>query len=92
MPGRRPGIAEERAAGGHGRALAQREALTRQGWESEDDARLAYLPWVRWMLDSGRYPMLSRYVVEGSNEDDADWQFEFGLKCLLDGISARLGI
>jgi AcrR family transcriptional regulator len=72
--------------------LAQREALTRQGWESEDDARLAYLPWVRWMLDSGRYPMLSRYVVEGSNEDNADWQFEFGLKCLLDGISARLGI
>jgi AcrR family transcriptional regulator len=72
--------------------VAQREVLERQGWESEDDVRLAYRPWVRWMLESGRYPVLSRYIVEGSNEDDADWQFEFGLECVLDGISARLGI
>ncbi|WP_329235710.1 TetR/AcrR family transcriptional regulator [Actinoallomurus sp. NBC_01490] len=72
--------------------VAQREVLRRKGWESEDDVRLAYLPWVRWMLESGRYPVLSRYIVEGSNEDDADWQFEFGLTCVLDGISARLGI
>jgi AcrR family transcriptional regulator len=72
--------------------VAQRETLERHGWESEDDARLAYLPWVRWMLESGRYPRLSRYIIDGSNEDDAEWHFEFGLKCVLDGISARLGI
>jgi AcrR family transcriptional regulator len=72
--------------------VAQREALQRHGWESEDDARMAYLPWVRWMLGTGRYPKLSRYVIDGSNEDDAEWQFEFGLKCVLDGIAARLGI
>jgi AcrR family transcriptional regulator len=72
--------------------VTQREALERHGWESEDDARLAYLPWVRWMLNSGRYPKVTRYIIEGSNEDDAEWQFEFGLNCMLDGIAARLGI
>jgi AcrR family transcriptional regulator len=72
--------------------VAQRESLERQGFESEDDARLAYMPWVRWMLDTGRYPMLTHYVIDGSNEDDAEWQFEFGLACVLDGISSRLGI
>jgi hypothetical protein len=44
------------------------------------------------MLGTGRYPTLSRYIIEGSNEDDAEWQFEFGLRCVLDGIAARLGI
>ncbi|HEY0541017.1 MAG TPA: TetR/AcrR family transcriptional regulator [Actinoallomurus sp.] len=72
--------------------VAQRESLQRHGWESQDDARLAYLPMVRWMLGTGRYPALSRYIIDGSNEDDAEWQFEFGLECVLDGISARLGI
>ncbi|HZE33002.1 MAG TPA: TetR/AcrR family transcriptional regulator [Actinoallomurus sp.] len=72
--------------------VTQREALQRRGWESDDDVRLAYLPWVRWMLNTGRYPKLTRYIIEGSNEDDAEWLFEFGLKCVLDGIAARLGI
>jgi AcrR family transcriptional regulator len=72
--------------------IARRELLERNGWSSDDDVRVAYLPWVRWMLESGRYPALSRYIVDGSNEDDATWQFEFGLTCVLDGISARLGI
>jgi AcrR family transcriptional regulator len=72
--------------------VTQRESLQRHGWASEDDVRLAYLPWVRWMMETGRYPKLTRYIVEGSNEDDADWQFEFGLTCVLDGIAARLGI
>jgi tetracycline repressor-like protein len=72
--------------------IAQREAATRHGWDSEDDVRMAYLPWVRWMLGTGRYPTLGRYIIDGSNEDDAEWQFEFGLNCVLDGITARLGI
>jgi AcrR family transcriptional regulator len=72
--------------------VAQRESLERHGFGTEDDARLAFLPWVRWMLGTGRYPRLSRYIVDGSNEDDAEWQFEFGLTCVLDGIAARLGI
>jgi hypothetical protein len=39
-----------------------------------------------------RYPTLTRYIIEGSNEDDAQWQFECGLECVLDGIGTRLGI
>lgn len=72
--------------------VAQREARRRGGWDSEEDLRMAYLPWVRWAIGTGRYPQLTRYIIDGSNEDDADWQFEFGLECLLDGIAARLGI
>ncbi|MDN3359477.1 TetR/AcrR family transcriptional regulator [Actinomadura sp. DC4] len=72
--------------------VAQLDSLERRGWADEDDVRMAYLPWVRWMFGTGRYPTLSRYIIEGSNEDDAEWQFEFGLRCVLDGISARLGI
>jgi AcrR family transcriptional regulator len=72
--------------------VTQREALAAHGWTSEDDVRLAYLPLVHWMIGTGRYPALSRYIIEGSNEDDAEWQFEFGLGCVLDGIAARLGI
>ena len=72
--------------------VTQREAMTRHGWESDEDWRLAELPMLPWMLGTGRYPVLTRYVIEGSNEDDADWQFEFGLSCVLDGIAARLGI
>jgi AcrR family transcriptional regulator len=72
--------------------IAQQEAATRHGWESDDDLRMAYLPWVRWMLGTGRYPALTRYIIDGSNQDDPEWQFEFGLRCVLDGIAARLGI
>jgi AcrR family transcriptional regulator len=86
------GVVSSFARGAVVAEVAQHEALERHGWENEDDMRLAYLPWVRWMLGTGRYPTLSRYIIEGSNEDDADWRFEFGLKCVLDGVAARLGI
>jgi AcrR family transcriptional regulator len=72
--------------------VAEREAARRQGWVSDDDVRLAYLPYVRWLIESGRYPTLTRYIIEGSNEDDAEWRFDFGLECVLEGIAARLGI
>jgi AcrR family transcriptional regulator len=72
--------------------VGQREVARRQGWTSDDDMRLAYLPYVRRLVESGRYPTLTRYIIEGSNKDDAQWQFEFGLECVLDGIAARLGI
>ncbi|GAB3973506.1 TetR/AcrR family transcriptional regulator C-terminal domain-containing protein [Actinoallomurus acanthiterrae] len=72
--------------------VIQREAVREGGWASEEEARMAYLPYVQWLIGTGRYPTLTRYIVEGSNEDDAQWQFEFGLECVLDGIAARLGI
>ena len=86
------GVVNSFARGAVVAEVAQHEALERNGWDSEDDVRLAYMPWVRWVLETGRYPALGRYIIEGSNEDDAEWQFEFGLKCVLDGIAARLGI
>jgi AcrR family transcriptional regulator len=78
--------------GATGGEVAQRAVMRNQGWTSEQDARLAYLPYVRWLMETGRYPTLTRYIVGGSNKDDAQWHFEFGLECVLDGIAARLGI
>lgn len=72
--------------------VAERESLRRRGWPAEKDPRLAYLPQVRWMMGTGRYPMVTKYIVEGSNKDDAEWGFQFGLDCVLDGIASRLGI
>lgn len=47
---------------------------------------------VRWAMESGRFPRVTTYIAEGSNDDDDHWQFEFGLTCLLDGIAARFDI
>ncbi|MCO6003728.1 TetR/AcrR family transcriptional regulator [Actinoallomurus purpureus] len=72
--------------------VVQREAARKEGRESEEETKLAHLPYVRWLMGLDRYPTLTRYIIEGSNEDDAQWQFEFGLECVLDGIGTRLGI
>ena len=72
--------------------VAQRELALREGWSSDDDMRMAYVPYVRRLMESGRYPTVTRYIVEGSNEDDAEWSFGFGLECVLDGLAARTGI
>ncbi len=72
--------------------VAQREVALREGWTSDQDMRLAYMPYVKRLMETGRYPTVTRYIIDGSNEDDADWSFEFGLECVLDGLAARLGI
>lgn len=72
--------------------VAQREAYRRYGWSSDDDMRAAAGPQLMWLLVRGDYPTLAHYIVDGSNEDDADWSFAFGLECVLDGIAARLGL
>jgi AcrR family transcriptional regulator len=79
------------ARGATGAEVTQGEAMRKRGWTPEQDIRLAYLPYVRRLVGTGRYPALTRYI-DGSNEDDAQWQFEFGLECVLDGIATRLGI
>jgi AcrR family transcriptional regulator len=38
------------------------------------------------------FPILEEYMYSGSSTGDADKRFEFGLECLLEGISSRLGI
>ena len=72
--------------------VAQHQLMSRHGWTTDDDVRGAYHPYMASLTSSGRYPKLVDYLVNGSNEDDGTWQFEFGLGCLLDGIAARLGI
>jgi len=41
---------------------------------------------------SDRYPTYRRYAEQAARRDDAAWEFETGLDCLLDGIAARLGL
>jgi AcrR family transcriptional regulator len=72
--------------------IAQRNTYDRYGWSTDDDMRNAAGPQVLWMLANGDYPTVARYIIDGSNEDDADWRFTFGLECVLDGVAARLGI
>jgi AcrR family transcriptional regulator len=72
--------------------VALRELAQREGWTSDHDMRMAYLPYIRRLMESGRYPTVTRYIVEGSNEDDSEWTFGFGLECVLDGLATRLGI
>jgi AcrR family transcriptional regulator len=72
--------------------IAQREAYRRYGWSSDDDMRAAAGPRLLWLLNRGDYPTLAHYIVDGSNQDDAEWAFAFGLECVLDGIAVRLGL
>lgn len=70
--------------------VTQLEFRQRHGFASDEEVRVAYRGHARWLLGTGRYPTLARYIIEGSDEDDAQTQFEFGLECVLDGIAARL--
>jgi AcrR family transcriptional regulator len=72
--------------------VAQRDAYQRYGWSSDEDMRAAAGPRLLGLLARGEYPTLAHYIVDGSNEDDADWSFTFGLECVLDGVAARLGL
>lgn len=72
--------------------VGQLELMKRQQWESGHDLRLAYGPHMKWLLETGRYPVFTRWAMTAERKDDADWRFEFGLDCVLDGVAARLGI
>ncbi|WP_327067749.1 TetR/AcrR family transcriptional regulator C-terminal domain-containing protein [Kitasatospora sp. NBC_01302] len=52
--------------------------------------RVGLAPQMRWLMATGRYPVLERHLVEARRKDDPQWQFELGLDCVLDGIAARL--
>lgn len=77
----------------HGAAaaeVAQRQLMDRRGWTTDDDVRSAYHPYMAELTSSGRYPKLSDHLVNGSNQDAAEWQFHTGLTCGLDGIRVTL--
>ncbi|MGQ5638907.1 MULTISPECIES: TetR/AcrR family transcriptional regulator [unclassified Streptomyces] len=63
-----------------------------EGWTSGEEARKANLARLSFLLEAGDYPLYQRYVREASPHDDEDARFAFGLDCLLDGITARLGL
>jgi AcrR family transcriptional regulator len=60
----------------------RRTGLTKEQWQHSVG------PYIRGVVDSGRYPHLARSIVDGDDPAD-DERFEFGLACVLDGIGAR---
>lgn len=78
--------------GATGVEVSQTQLMRRQGWQTRDELRNFYGPHMRFLLSTGRYPLFQRYVTEATRKDDADWRFEFGLDCILDGIATRLAI
>jgi hypothetical protein len=68
--------------------LAELEAQRCTGL-TEDEWRASVGAYVRQVVESGRYPHFNRRIVE-AEEPDAEARFEFGLRCLLDGIASAL--
>ncbi|MER7209379.1 TetR/AcrR family transcriptional regulator C-terminal domain-containing protein [Streptosporangium sp. NPDC000239] len=56
---------------------------------SDQDWQRAYGPHVRRMLDTGRFPMLTKIVYDGT-EVDAETSFSTGLDWVLDAVAAKL--
>jgi AcrR family transcriptional regulator len=48
-------------------------------------------PHIQYLLDSGEFPLLSRFAAEGGDLPEAQ-RFEQGLEWLLDGFAAKLGL
>ncbi|MBO1417868.1 TetR/AcrR family transcriptional regulator C-terminal domain-containing protein, partial [Streptomyces sp. FH025] len=63
-----------------------------RGWSDGDETRAGLAPRMSYLMGTGRYPNYQRYLHEATRKDDADWQFETGLDCVLDGIAAHFGI
>ncbi|MBC2875015.1 MULTISPECIES: TetR/AcrR family transcriptional regulator [Streptomyces] len=66
--------------------------MRKRGWNTGDETREGLAPEMTWLMKTGRYPATHRYLAEAQRKDDAEWRFELGLDCVLDGIAARLGI
>ncbi|MGW0499652.1 TetR/AcrR family transcriptional regulator [Streptomyces sp. NPDC003007] len=75
-----------------GSEAALTQLLQARGWPSQEKALPRLAPRMAWLLKTGRYPVCERYLGEPACADDAQWQFEVGLDCVLDGIAARLKI
>lgn len=75
-------------AGFAGYETGEAEANRRHGL-SEEQKRVMVKPYLQPLLATGRFPNLSRFLTEGSGEP-TDEDFEFGLKCVLDGLASAL--
>jgi len=79
---------------GYAVAFAQNEAeesrmRARVGLATDAQLRAVAAPYIERIRATGRYPLLSQYLLEGGS-DDPDAQFDLGLECLLDGIFHRI--
>ncbi|MBL1087834.1 MULTISPECIES: TetR/AcrR family transcriptional regulator [Streptomyces] len=59
----------------------QRTGLTKEQW------RASVGPYMRKVIEGGGYPQLARRVIE-AEDTGPDELFEFGLRCVLDGVGA----
>ncbi|GIG64152.1 TetR/AcrR family transcriptional regulator [Phytomonospora endophytica] len=78
--------------GAAGTEVAVASLMGEKGWASGDDVRGGLAPQMSYLVQSGRYPSFRAWSMEAVRKDDRAWQFELGLECVLDGLSARLGI
>jgi AcrR family transcriptional regulator len=72
--------------------LAEQEAIRRSGLTQEEWMERME-PWMGGILESGRYPMVSRVVIEARTPHDPDRidkSFEDGLERVLDGLLASI--
>lgn len=69
--------------------VAEREML-RKGGLTEEQWRDSVTPYLQGIMESGKYPLFMKIVVE-AEEHDSDTLFDLGLECILDGIAAMSG-
>ena len=72
--------------------LSEREAVRRSGLDQQQWMQ-AQAPYVESLIDSGRYPLLTRVVFDARGPHDPDrleHGFDLGLERVLDGLATML--
>ncbi|MFJ5706141.1 TetR/AcrR family transcriptional regulator [Streptomyces sp. NPDC093105] len=67
--------------------VSLRQYMREQGWENGDETRRGLAPQMSYLLGTGRYPAYLAYTRTAARKDDAEWAFETGLECVLDGVA-----
>ncbi|MCX5193640.1 TetR/AcrR family transcriptional regulator C-terminal domain-containing protein [Streptomyces sp. NBC_00249] len=75
--------------GAVGVEVSMRQLMAGEGLGSGHELREALAPQMVWLLRTGRYPAVQRYVHGAVRKDDAAWQFEAGLDAVIDGLGGR---
>lgn len=70
------------------RELAEEQAQRRSGL-TKDQWQDSVAPYIRDVIASGAYPQFAR-LVRDADDADPNQRFDFGLACILDGITARV--
>jgi AcrR family transcriptional regulator len=73
--------------------LAEQEAIRRSGLD-RDQWMLAHAPYIRSVIESGRFPLITRVIVDAETPhavNRIERGFELGLERVLDGVAAMIG-